>query len=111
MSRLEQINQTKSGKPVVSIDSNLLEILRCPLTKQPLSILSQEKLDEINCLIETGQVCHTDGTTVENKIVAALITKNGNWVYRIDAGIPVMLHGQSIPMSDLMDSAAPEAEK
>ncbi len=82
----------------MSIDSKLLAILRCPLTKQSLAVLSNEKIAEINALIETGTLQYADGTDIESQIEQGLITANGNRIYRIDSGIPIMLQGKSIPL-------------
>ena len=84
----------------MSIESKLLEILRCPVTKQPLSILSKEQLDSVNQAISSGKVHYADGAVVDSALEDALITKNGNWIYRIDSGIPIMLQAQSIAATE-----------
>lgn len=85
----------------MSIDSKLLEILRCPVTKLPLSILSKEQLDAINHSISSGEVHYADGKSVDSELDGGLITDNGNWIYRIDSGIPIMLQAQSIAASEI----------
>ena len=83
----------------MSIDSKLLEILRCPLTKQSLSPLTKEKIDEINSKISMREIYYEDGTVVEDSIEEGLITENGNRIYRVESGIPIMLYKQSIPVT------------
>ncbi len=83
------------------VDSKLLEILRCPVTKQPLSIVDAEKLAQINEQVSAGQVQYADGSKVEKKLEEALITENGRFAYRIDEDIPIMLQDLSIPMSEI----------
>ncbi len=83
------------------INSKLLEILRCPVTKQPLSLLSDKQLDNINQQIPSGSVHYADGSVVEQKLEEGLITDNGNHVYRIDDDIPIMLQNRSIPMTEI----------
>ncbi len=83
------------------IDSKLLEILRCPVTKQPLSMLTNEQLNMINSKIDAGTVHYADGSKVESKLEEGLITDNGTLVYRIDSDIPIMLQDQSIPMIEV----------
>lgn len=85
----------------MSINTNLLEILRCPTTKQPLSILSKEQLGTINQAISAGNVHYADGSVVDRELDDGLITNNGNWIYRVDAGIPIMLQAQSIAASEV----------
>ncbi len=89
----------------VAIDPKLLEILRCPLTKQSLKHVSEDRIEELNSRISSGEVHYEDGTLVREAIVEGLITANGTRIYRIDAGIPIMLHGRSIP---LQDSTSPD---
>jgi uncharacterized protein YbaR (Trm112 family) len=80
----------------MAVDAKLLEILRCPVTKQRLSLLSPDKLDALNARIAAGEVRHLDGTPVERELPAALITENGNTVYKIEDDIPIMLEDLSI---------------
>ena len=78
------------------IDRKLLEILRCPVTKQPLQILSRDKLKELNTKIGESTVHFVDGSPVTDILQEALITENRRTIYRIDDGIPVMLEDQGI---------------
>ncbi|KAA3630848.1 MAG: Trm112 family protein [Proteobacteria bacterium] len=80
----------------MAVDAKLLEILRCPITKQTLSLLSPERLADLNERIERGEVRHLDGSPVEAPIQAALITANGKTIYKIEDDIPIMLEDLSI---------------
>jgi len=79
------------------IKKELLDILCCPVTKQPVESLSSEKLKRLNQLISQGAVKSVDGSTVEAPVDEALITADGKTIYRIDDGIPVMLVDLGIP--------------
>ena len=83
------------------VDSKLLEILRCPVTKQPLSVLAEERIAQINEQVSAGQVRYADGSNVEKELEEALITENGRVIYRVDDDIPIMLQDLSIPMSEI----------
>lgn len=80
----------------MAVDAKLLEILRCPVTKQNLSLLSPDRLAQLNARIEKGEVTHLDGSPVTAAIDAALITENGNTIYKIEDDIPIMLEDLSI---------------
>jgi uncharacterized protein len=80
----------------MAVDAKLLEILRCPVTKQNLSLLSPDRLTRLNARIEKGEITHLDGTRVEKPVQAALITENGNTIYKIEDDIPIMLEDLSI---------------
>lgn len=69
------------------IDPKLLDILCCPISKQPVFPLSEEKLATVNAAIAAGQVTQADDTVVETPLGEGLITKNKQRIYRIDDGI------------------------
>jgi uncharacterized protein YbaR (Trm112 family) len=75
----------------VPIKEELLEILCCPVTKDPVKLLPEDKLARLNEFIVGGTIKHVDGSKVEQPLEEALITSDGKTIYRIDAGIPVML--------------------
>ncbi len=86
------------------IRKDLLEILVCPVTKQPLDILPAEKLAQLNALIQQGRIQNAGGTKVEAPIAEALITTDGKTIYRIDDDIPIMLAEEGIPASQVEGS-------
>ena len=83
------------------IDPKLLDILCCPVSKQPVFPLSEEKLATVNAVIASGHVTQADGTVVETPLSEGLITKNKQRIYRIDDGIPVMLEEESIAVEQI----------
>ena len=85
------------------IDRQLLEILCCPATKQPLRLLSTDELGQINHQIAGGQITNAGNYSVTETLSEGLITQNGQRIYRIDDNIPVMLENESIP-ADQFDS-------
>ncbi len=78
------------------IKKELLEILCCPVTKEPVEILAEDKTALVNKAIEAGIVKHVDGSVVEQPLTDAVITTDRNTIYRIDDGIPVMLTDMGI---------------
>ena len=87
----------------MTIDRKLLEILVCPVTKQPVSVLTAGKLETLNLAIEGGSVLNHGGGQVTGPLREALITKNGSTVYPVIDGIPVMLEDESIDTVQLGD--------
>ena len=83
------------------VDRKLLELLVCPITKQPVRPLDEERLAKVNALVEKGELRYRDGSKVEQPLAEALITANGGSLYRVDDNIPVMLEEQSIPCSQV----------
>ncbi len=80
----------------MTVDKKLLEILVCPTTKVPVSLLSKDKLAILNRHIESGDVRFADGSNVTGPLQAALITEDGRTIYVIDDDIPIMLEDQAI---------------
>ena len=83
------------------IDPKLLDILCCPVSKQPVFPLSEEKLATINAAIAAGHVTRADNTVVDTPLGEGLITKNKQRIYRIDDDIPVMLEEESITVDQI----------
>jgi len=61
------------------IDAELLALLRCPETKQPLRIATPEELARVN-------------------LSAGLIREDGRVIYPIRDGIPVLLLEEAVPV-------------
>lgn len=87
----------------MTISSQLLEILVCPVTKLPVSVLSGDKLLKLNALIEQGDIVTKDQTAVTEKLEEALITNNEQTIYRVQEGIPIMLEDQGIDTAQISD--------
>lgn len=72
------------------MDKKLLDILACPVTRQPLALLDGDRLKALNTAITSGGVAFGDHLQNE-PLREALITRDGKRLYRIDDGIPVLL--------------------
>lgn len=91
------------------MDKRLLDILCCPTTRQPLRLLTRNELDQLNRAASSGSLTHADGSAWKDNIVAALITRDGSLVYRIEDDIPVMLADLAIATASLPGFAAASA--
>jgi uncharacterized protein YbaR (Trm112 family) len=80
------------------VSSELLEILVCPETKQPVQPASDEMLATVNDKIEAGSLRNRGGDTVSNRIEEALVREDGRILYIVDDSIPVMLVEESIEL-------------
>ncbi|MBE5314206.1 MAG: Trm112 family protein [Xanthomonadales bacterium] len=85
----------------MALDPRLLEILCCPLTRQPLQMLDAQRLASLNAAIAAGDVRQTDGQALSQAWKEALITASGSRAYRIEDGIPVLLADEAVEWSQL----------
>jgi uncharacterized protein YbaR (Trm112 family) len=83
------------------IDTQLLDILCCPETKQDISVLGQDKLALLNQKILQGEIFNHNGEKVTDILEDALVRADGEFVFPIRNQIPVMLMGESISMKQL----------
>jgi uncharacterized protein len=78
------------------IDYKLVEILRCPVTRQPLTVVAKDRLRQLNSAIAAGRLQHADGRKAETSLEEALLTHDGARIYPVREGIPVMLADEAI---------------
>ncbi len=78
------------------ISQELLEILVCPETKQPVATAPDDVLAQINERIKAGEQRNRGGEPVAERISEGLLREDGKILYVVDDGIPVMLIEESI---------------
>ena len=82
----------------MTVSPELLEILVCPETKQPIALAGPDVLSRINAEIDAGRLRNRGGEAVKNRISEGLIRQDGRILYPVDDGIPVMLIDESIEL-------------
>ena len=78
------------------VSPELVEILVCPETKQPVAMASEDVLARVNEKISAGSLRNRGGEKVEKAITEGLLREDGRLLYPVDDGIPVMLIEESI---------------
>ncbi len=78
------------------IDPDLVAILICPESKQPVAPATPEQLAALNNSIRAGNAYNRGGAKVEKEIIEALVRQDGRVLYPVEDGIPVMLVEESI---------------
>ena len=82
------------------IDKELLDILACPETKEPVQLADQALIETLNARIERGEVKNRGGKQVEKKIDSGLVRQDQAYLYPIEDDIPIMLIDEAIPLAD-----------
>ena len=80
------------------IDKELLEILACPESKEPVHPADAELLGRINDAIAGGKLKNRGGEVVGEPIDGGLVREDGKFLYPIRDEIPIMLIEESIPL-------------
>jgi len=88
------------------LDKDLLEILACPETKEPVHLADEALVARVNAAIEAGRVRSRDGNPVTRSMDAALVREDGKVLYAVRGGIPIMLVDESIDLDTLNGDAA-----
>ena len=86
------------------IDQNLLDLLVCPETKQPLRVADESTLAELNARIRDGSVSTRGGESVTSPLTEALVREDGTALYPVRDDIPIMLIDESIPLPQDQDA-------
>jgi len=82
----------------MSVSPELLEILVCPETRQPVKPASAEVLEKLAREVEAGRLRNRGGQPVSKPIADGLLREDGKVLYPVDDGIPVMLIEESIEL-------------
>jgi uncharacterized protein YbaR (Trm112 family) len=80
------------------ITPELLAILCCPETHQPVSWASPELVAELNQRIARGQLKTRGGQLVQENLEGGLVRQDGQYLYPLRHHIPVLLIEEAIPL-------------
>ena len=80
------------------VDPELLEILVCPETRQPVKLAGDDVLAGLNERIRASELRNRGGDVVGKPIEEGLLLEDGKVLYIVDDSIPVMLIEESIEL-------------
>lgn len=83
------------------LNSELLSLLACPETKQPLHLGDQKLLDQLNAAIANGKLRNRAHCQIANQLEAVLVREDGQIGYPVWEGIPSLLIDEGIPLGQL----------
>ena len=82
------------------IDLELVKILCCPETHQPVRFAEPALVETLNRKIIAGGVKNRAGQPVNEKLDGGLVRADARFLYPIRQDIPVMLVDEAIPLVD-----------
>ena len=80
------------------VSKDLLDLLVCPDTMQPVRLAGEEVLARLNERIRSGDVRTQGGAEVKDPLDSGLIREDGQVLYPIRDDIPIMLVDEAIPL-------------
>jgi uncharacterized protein YbaR (Trm112 family) len=83
------------------VDPELLEILVCPETHQPVRPAEAEVLDRLNQAIRAGGVTNRGGGAVDDPVDEGLVRKDDKILYPVRKDIPIMLIDEALELDKL----------
>jgi uncharacterized protein YbaR (Trm112 family) len=86
------------------MENSILEILCCPITRRGLQRLPADELRRLNTAIASGEVRNQASATVATALTEGLVTVDGELVYPVRDGIPVLLADECINWAVYRDS-------
>ncbi|GMQ80488.1 MAG: Trm112 family protein [Planctomycetia bacterium] len=80
---------------------HLLEILVCPETRTRLRLAEPDLLAALNDAIGRGQIVNQAGDVFTSPLECGLIREDGQVLYPVIDGIPILLMDEAIPLEQL----------
>ena len=80
------------------IDKELLAILACPETHQPLAEADAALIERVNAAIGAGDQQNVGGGSVTEAIDGGLLREDGRILYPVREGIPILLIEEGLPV-------------
>jgi uncharacterized protein YbaR (Trm112 family) len=81
------------------VTPELLEILVCPVSHQALHTATESELAPLNDRIRRGACRNLGGEKIVEAVESGLLREDGEVLYRVRGGIPVLISSEGILVS------------
>ena len=85
-------------------DQQFLEMLRCPVTQQPLEPIDEARLVSVNQAIQNGSLRNSLDENLEQPLEGGLVNQDGTLLYPLQNGIPNLIADDRISLDQLNQS-------
>lgn len=82
------------------LDRELLDILVCPETREPVALADAELVDKVNRGITDGSIRTRSGGSPAGAITSGLLRQDGKILYPVVDDIPIMLIDEALVLED-----------
>jgi uncharacterized protein YbaR (Trm112 family) len=83
------------------VDQELLDILVCPESRQPVRLADDALLARLNEAVVAGGVLNRGGKPVTEPVHEGLVREDGLFLYPVLEDIPIMLVDEAIPLEGI----------
>ena len=83
------------------IDTEILDLLRCPVTGTKLHYAEIQVVDQINRCVQAGQLADRSGQQIDFRIDAGLVNADNSLLMPIRVGVVSMAANRSIEIEQL----------
>lgn len=80
------------------MNAELLSLLRCPETRQPLALAEAVVVERLNAQAAAGHLRNAAGQPVTTKLDGGLVRADGKSLYPVRRTVPVLLVDEAIPI-------------
>jgi uncharacterized protein len=80
------------------VANEVLALLRCPETRQPLKLADADLIGELEKLRAAGRLYDRSGTSCAEPIEGGLVRADGGLFFPIRDGIPVLIAAEAITL-------------
>lgn len=82
------------------LESKLIDMLRCPIDGSRLQLLGNDAVLRINLALESGNLRDRLDQRISCPLDAGLLNRQANRVYPIRGGIPSLVAGEAVELSE-----------
>ncbi len=81
------------------MNTELLSLLRCPATRQPLAVAEPAVVARLNALAAAGRLRNAAGQSVTTQLDGGLVRADGQALYPVRRNVPVLLVEEAIALA------------